>query len=390
MNFDNAINLQAEVFRDVFEYQELPAAFTADVTPGGIQSPTFVEPAQEHAPEEYYQPKIIAESISRGASQGASVEAENLPQFRRGGFLGTPQPKNVKHEISIGVGTSDDNDQGHQLVVMYQDRKLKDHPLINSIRDKARTEVRVEYIGRVRARAAWHQSAVTPLRIGSSIGHFRVTAGTLGCFVEDQVTGNIGVLSNNHVLANMNNAALQDHIRHPAKNDGGSGTDQFAELANFVPIALNNGVNTVDCAWAELQNSAHPIDKINIYDSLGNAINSINSATPQGARGGLRVAKVGRTTGYTNGIIDVVNTNNLMVAYGRVSARFDGQIVINSLSALPFSLAGDSGSLIVSDGFDPVGLLFSGTASGGFMNSGRTYANPIQSVLDMMALQIKL
>ena len=40
------------------------------------------------------------------------------------------------------------------------------------------------------------------LSAGGSIGHFKSTAGTLGAVVKDRKTGELMVLSNNHVLAN--------------------------------------------------------------------------------------------------------------------------------------------------------------------------------------------
>jgi hypothetical protein len=46
---------------------------------------------------------------------------------------------------------------------------------------------------------------------GISIGHFRVTAGTLGCLVQDR-DGNRFILSNNHVLADENKAEVGDVI----------------------------------------------------------------------------------------------------------------------------------------------------------------------------------
>ncbi|NLM97856.1 MAG: hypothetical protein GX175_09675, partial [Halanaerobiaceae bacterium] len=40
---------------------------------------------------------------------------------------------------------------------------------------------------------------------GVSIGHYKITAGTLGAIVKDNKTGEPMILSNNHVLANISN-----------------------------------------------------------------------------------------------------------------------------------------------------------------------------------------
>ncbi len=62
---------------------------------------------------------------------------------------------------------------------------------------------------------------------GVSIGHFQITAGTLGCSVLK--AGQKYILSNNHVLANCNNAALQDPIYQPGPHDGGQAADMLSE-----------------------------------------------------------------------------------------------------------------------------------------------------------------
>src|SRR3990172_2465471 len=41
---------------------------------------------------------------------------------------------------------------------------------------------------------------------GVSLGHYQITAGTLGGVVYDRMTGERLILSNNHVMANSNNA----------------------------------------------------------------------------------------------------------------------------------------------------------------------------------------
>lgn len=96
---------------------------------------------------------------------------------------------------------------------------------------------------------------------------------------------------------------------------------------------------------------------------------------------GLAVAKTGRTTGHTRGRVVAVNVNNFLVDMGVGIARFDGQIVIETEAPpQPFSRPGDSGALIVDEAGAPLGLLFSGSASGGAGNVGITGANPISSV----------
>ena len=66
---------------------------------------------------------------------------------------------------------------------------------------------------------------------GVSIGHYLITAGTLGGLVKDATTGETLILSNNHVIANSNSAAKGDIIIQPGAYDGGSNPgDRIAEL----------------------------------------------------------------------------------------------------------------------------------------------------------------
>lgn len=77
---------------------------------------------------------------------------------------------------------------------------------------------------------------------GVSIGHYKVTAGTLGVMVHDRTTGQRLILSNNHVLANSNEAMKGDAILQPAAMDGGQNpADVVAKLERFVPLVYQEG-----------------------------------------------------------------------------------------------------------------------------------------------------
>ncbi len=72
---------------------------------------------------------------------------------------------------------------------------------------------------------------------GVSIGHYKVTAGTLGTMVKDRATGDRLILSNNHVLANGNEAQIGDAILQPGAIDGGEmPSDVVAQLERFIPL----------------------------------------------------------------------------------------------------------------------------------------------------------
>ncbi|MGB0514475.1 MAG: hypothetical protein ACPGJE_06520, partial [Wenzhouxiangellaceae bacterium] len=175
----------------------------------------------------------------------------------------------------------------------------------------------------------------------------------------------------------------------PAKLDGGKSHNRVASLRRFIPLETGKAVNTLDCAWAAVDDMARGFNLVEIYDSADILVNQLSANQPVDAWPEMEVVKVGRTTGYTQGSIDAINVNNLTVSFGRNrEARFDGQIQIESLCKSPFARPGDSGSLILDRDFTPVGLLFSGSSSGGFENMGYTWANPIADVLEALDLDI--
>lgn len=229
-----------------------------------------------------------------------------------------------------------------------------------------------------------HRMRLRPAPGGISVGHFRITAGTLGCLSRGRSaprSSRLMVLSNNHVLANVNAGALGDSIIQQGAFDGGhTPADQIAILERFVPINFSGGNNTVDCAtgWAWPDRVRAEL----MYVS-GGAIRLFRvGSTPVGAVPGMTVGKSGRTTQLTSGRVMAVGvTVNVNYGNGRVG-RFINQMSIRSPQG-DFSQGGDSGSLIWT--WDarraPVGLLFAG-------GGGTTFANRIGDVLN--ALDINL
>jgi hypothetical protein len=228
-----------------------------------------------------------------------------------------------------------------------------------------------------------------PARPGVSIGHFQITAGTLGCLV--QRDGQVFILSNNHVLANSNAAQLGDAILQPGPHDGGTSADQIGTLEAFIPVSFSGsapgcspfsflkrlfgpakpkvnepGNNTVDCAIAK------PLSPDLVNPDI------LNIGIPVGAASaplGTPVQKSGRTTGHT--------TDQIIQVDVTVSVQFGNQIAIftNQLMAGPMSQGGDSGSAVLDMDKRVVGLLFAGSTT-------TTIINPIQLVLDALEVQL--
>src|SRR5262249_16378608 len=134
--------------------------------------------------------------------------------------------------------------------------ELMKSPEIAKIRKRAKNEVDIRFIGRLRKWLAprWNQQKVRPLQIGLSCGHFNITAGTLGCFVHpraDQQTRMI--LSNTHVIADEDNAAVRDAILQPGRFDGGKNPkDLVARFTKAIKLT-QSAANYVDAAVAEVE-----------------------------------------------------------------------------------------------------------------------------------------
>lgn len=281
--------------------------------------------------------------------------------------------------IALGVaGTNGD----YKLAVRVQHPLLVEGKEVEAIRQMAKGEVDVRYIGQVQKRQApWYQQNCRPVRIGCSVAHFKVTAGTVGAFVESKSRSAM-VLSNNHVLANENNASVGDSILQPGPYDGGQNpADQIATLTQFVPINFASP-NTVDCAVGALV-AGISFDSKNL-DQIG----QLSGVRSSPIDNGDAVAKIGRTTGVTHGTVLSFELDNVTVGYDNGSATFDGQIEIEGVGAVPFSQGGDSGSLVVDQENLAVALLFAGAETGGSNGQGLTYANPIAAVLQALSLTL--
>jgi hypothetical protein len=225
-----------------------------------------------------------------------------------------------------------------------------------------------------------------PVLIGVSTGHPDITAGTIGCRVTGDLVGDDGipevyVLSNNHIYANENEAIIGDNVLQPGPYDGGQDpVDAIGTLFDFQDINFKGGDNFIDAAIAE------PYTSVPLLCSTPDDGYGTPSSTTVDAKVGQGVQKYGRTTGWTHGEVDTINTL-VDVCYqtrGRFlcvkSARFVDQVAITPGT---FSAGGDSGSLIVTDDENnyPVALLFSGSST-------HTFASPIDLVLGRFTVSV--
>lgn len=207
---------------------------------------------------------------------------------------------------------------------------------------------------------------------GVSIGHYKITAGTLGAVVYDRCTGRKLILSNNHVLANSTNgrdhqSKIGDPILQPGPLDGGSiKNDTIGRLYKYVPLR-DKSFNVVDAALAK------PLRR-NWIVAYILGVGTVKGVTEAGLN--MRVKKSGRTTGLTYGRVRAVHTVVDVDYDGRI-LKFKDQIMVTA-----FDKGGDSGSLVLDEHKHAVGLLFAGS-------SAFTFLNPIDAVLESLDITFK-
>lgn len=234
---------------------------------------------------------------------------------------------------------------------------------------------------------------------GVSIGHSDVTAGTFGCLVRRG--SEIFILSNNHVLANVNAGRAGDAIIQPGRYDGGTATDKVATLADYIPLDFGGDVASCNIAtgvekttnWlAEALGSSHRMMAYqtapgeNLIDAaLARPLNPnqfspeiLKIGRPKGihqASLGTNVQKTGRTTGYTRGRITQIDVTSSVDYNGRM-ATFTNQLMATGMSA-----GGDSGSVVLDENGYVIGLLYAGSSQASLIN-------PIQTVLQILKVEL--
>ncbi|MDQ7073812.1 MAG: hypothetical protein Q9O24_01325 [Gammaproteobacteria bacterium] len=309
-----------------------------------------------------------------------------------------------KNVLATGVGYKVVNGQvsSEFSLVCSVERKLSKSDL--SAKDQIPAEMNgvqtdVVQSGRFRA-LALPTERFRPAPGGVSVGHYEITAGTFGCLVRRG--SELFMLSNNHVLANSNAAQVGDAILQPGPIDGGTlNNDQIAILEDFIPIVFPGGGSS-----CKLANAAGAVFNVTsgllgsharmqvittrAVDNLVDAaiarplnpddvtadifqIGAING-TAEGVLG-MAVQKSGRTTGHTQDVIKQIDVT-VNVQYGSQTATFSDQLL-----AGPMSQGGDSGSAILSDQKELVGLLFAGSGSSTIMNR-------IQNVFTLLNLSL--
>jgi hypothetical protein len=306
--------------------------------------------------------------------------------------------------LCLGIGRGGKRGD-FRLAVRMQSQSALVRTLVEQVRVKVGGEIDVAFIGRVKPLAKKAKKAAVrpvvppvapavavrpltpadlqkirrPLVIGCSVGHFRTTAGSVGLIARHRKTGRVVLLSNSHVFAQAGLATLGDAIMQPGRLDGGGVDDHVAALLDFVQMKTE-GSNFIDAAIAVVD------DSIQLETGAVPGIGAVTLTGDELILPGQKVRKVGRTSAFTEGEVMATELDDIAVDYADVgTVVFDDQIEIKGLPNKPFSRDGDSGSLIVNDTNQAVGLLFAGNP---FLEdgSGLSFANPLPKVMTALDL----
>ncbi len=289
-----------------------------------------------------------------------------------------------------GIGIAEKITDGQKLGVLaikvYVEKKLPKSKLedvvpknltVPGVEEKIETDI--QEIGIVTKEP--NTIRVRPAIPGFGVGHVHITVGTFGCLVrkkdDDEM---LYILSNSHVLADEGTGAVGDRAIQPGKYDGGAAPgDVIAELSQWIPFQFTSTgyPNTVDAAIAKVKNKASVTSAIRLIGVPTGASNRV--------RRGMRVQKTGRTTDYTQGIIQDINYR--MALNYKKPGGGSGRVGLQDLVLCTrFTDGGDSGSAVLDMNKRIVGLHFAGSPSSSIFNK----INNVLTQLDIDVVTSKI
>ena len=272
-------------------------------------------------------------------------------------------PLTPRTGVAFGIAPMAGNARGYRLAVRVMNRGGGwARSILRQVPGLTEREIELVEGVRYRPRNRAGQRAIgapSVLKAGGSCGHPRITAGTLGGFVED--ARRYYALSNNHVLADCDAARVGDPIWQPGPYDVmRSGHQVIAHLSRWVPLDPRR-TDGVDAAIAVLDGEVPEFLPWE-YDGIGEM-----DPRPIDERYAVtRVVKRGRTTRVTRGRVSAFELDGVRLDYGtRLESRlitFDDQLeFVHVNRTRAFSQGGDSGSLILEESSRrPYALLYGG------------------------------
>jgi hypothetical protein len=268
--------------------------------------------------------------------------------------------------VARGEKWTNGKNTGEEALLVFVEKKIpKDKLKPDDLIPKSIGGVKTDVVGRSnKLKALALTTKQRPIPGGYSCGHARITAGTLGGWFIDK-DGELVGLSNNHVLANENNAkAIGDWTRRNGRRVKSNGS-YIVQPGPYDDRWWRKNKNYV----GRLKSFVKLVKQDNLQDSAifkpSSALLAESDMWKLGQLNGFRdnlqvgesVQKVGRTTGHTVGKVIALD-GVVQVQYGRKLGviEFEDQIITDFMSE-----GGDSGSLLLDMNNNIVGLLYAGS-----------------------------
>jgi hypothetical protein len=206
------------------------------------------------------------------------------------------------------------------------------------------------------------QGRVRPLTIGLSIGSRYGSGGcTLGVFVTTN-KGEIGFLTSAMALG-VQKGGLHESVYQPSSLDAGTlaNRDVVGKVGNFI-VVDETQQNFADAALVIVseaeKTTGNKIPNLSGCEFAGQPVKpeplAMEKLSPS-----TKVAKIGRTSGYTEGTVTSVAVSDLKIRSGKSNLSFFDAIEIAGANYEPFSASGDAGALVFTvPELQPIGLVF--------------------------------
>ena len=235
---------------------------------------------------------------------------------------------------------------------------------------------------------------ISGLHPGTSVGHLRGYPGTLGCLVKSKKQSEkwIGFTSASHVLSMNNKASKNDIVIMPGHPDGPKSTDskvgllkRFIYLTHYLSELDEPSSNILNCTDVALV-KIEPEDEAIKIPETNKLVDPNDVSKKIVLRGfldrektidyiGETVFKVGRSSDFTSGVLDVVGlmSQSMELPDGKLYI-YTNVLTVEWIDRKPFSIDGDSGALVYTkDGF-ALGFIIGAS-------EGQSFVSPIQECL---------
>ncbi len=280
-----------------------------------------------------------------------------------------------KTDYQLEIRTNRDSGYGRRLAERYKE-EAKGEANIEVVK-----EVHIPTLKELEAEKSKLGERMRPLHIGLSIGPASGGTGTLGAFLSH--SKGEAILSNNHVLANLNKATKHEPIFQPGPIDADPVDENVvANLYNFLHLTkdkvnkYDGAIALLDTAISDLGDLENRIPKGYDFPGEGERIQpqvDLDSLTPNEV-----VCKIGRSTGFTKGRLTALSLQMFTLSTTIGNLVFNDIIEVTWISRRErFTRPGDSGSLVFTEkGRIPIGLHFAGAEG-----EGKSYACSLDVVL---------